>query len=148
MMIRFVEGVADAVRILAGSRRPPAVSICGNELAFSGVAAAGGAVAGKVFQTARHERSPPGLMAGPRPAAVRIAAEQLGVRFPRRIMHFERAPVGLESVRMLLVNLRQRANAKRREEFILVKRILQHALQPLELRDRQQQALSRLTIAA
>src|SRR5213078_209465 len=82
-----------------------------------------------------------------RPTPIRIPAEQLGIRFARRIMHFELAAFSVENVGMLLVNLRKRSNPKRREKLVLVQRIFQNALQALELWDSEKQALSRLPVA-
>ena len=75
-----------------------------------------------------------------RPAPVGVAAEQAGVRLGRRRSRrgtpgrpWRRTRTGCSSC-----TWRQRADAVRREELVLVEHVAQHALQPLARRDGQQ----------
>ena len=75
-----------------------------------------------------------------RAAPVGVATEHAGVGFGRQVLHLEFLALDLERERMLQVMARQRADAVRAQELVLVEQGGEHALELLLVEDRQQPA--------
>jgi hypothetical protein len=72
-----------------------------------------------------------------RPAPVRIAAEQPRRGFGRIVVHAEFLPVHVQDVRPVPMNARDRAQAERGQELVLVEQVAQDPNEPLTRRKRQ-----------
>src|SRR5581483_2947728 len=66
------------------------------------------------------------------------AAEERGVGLGGRVVDTVLLPVHREHERALAVHLRERANAVRREELVLVQHVAESTLETLPRRDREQ----------
>ena len=69
-----------------------------------------------------------------RPAPVRVAAEDVGLRLPRLVANCVLLAVDDQCEGVIQMHARERAHAVRREKLVLVEHIPQHADQPLPAR--------------
>ena len=73
-----------------------------------------------------------------RAAPVGVAAEHAGVRLGRQVVHPVLLAVDVEDVRMLLVELRDRADAVGAQELVLVEHLRENPAEPLRVDQGQQ----------
>src|SRR6266446_5202561 len=80
------------------------------------------------------------------PAPVGVAAEQAGHGFRRPITDFHRVAVGVETIRLALVNFRQRTHTIVAEEFRLVEHPAEEAFHAMTAQKREQMPFALTTI--